>query len=1070
MKFIESVLQKRLARATYDQQQKDDCHEVTRDRVLSKLDEWLSVPSDDERCLWVTGQPGVGKSAIAITVAECLLARRKISAIEGWDSESDYSPKATLYGQFFINHTISESADPNCIFPTIALQLTTVSPLAAVVIHEALVGNVTLADKLTKAQVNALFVRPLSILARHDPGVAAVLFDGIDELSKNTEQALSDFTSTLSAIAPILPPNVKLLVFSRPETYITKQLVGVPSVVSSHLLTEVSCEDVQRLLETELQSIATLHQLSEWPLPEQVGMLCDHADGHLGWAALAVRWIGREVGGMGDTTYTRETVFDDVRKLRKGNMYDLYSFILDRVVQNDAKEEQLMGCRKTLGILACQYGHESIRTLTILINLGRSFDVVHFFRRISSVIVSNFDVIDEETVPQPHKTFIDWIFFKHSVSGNQFQVDIGLHLATRCIDIMNSELHFNMANVHSSAPYHRAVDPDRSQTLIPHSAIPAHIRYVCQNGFSHFYNHPTDNDEDNVLSSFVCQYTPKLEFFLQNTLLYWLEVTNDSFDTWNDIWHLRQHNLILQDRSTQVQSLLIQVERFIWHFGFGFAHNPPHIYVSALPFLPLDSLISTYHRATYSRTLNVKYDQDPQEMMTIYAAVVKGSLVAAISCPYSILVDSTLPEEYIFPATVLNVYNTRQKGRSLEVFSIPLSPVKVLDNNVRVERTRNHTIALDLTTDGKYVAPGYDLKIEVWNIDDGSSTVFYLMDDDSRTAIACLAFSPDRSRLAAGCYDGSVCVWDLKNRDSKRQFQCYENTMIRTILFSCTDKSRMIIQLDGHRIYDFELDGDSRSTTNIPRDARLVSFASSDWAAYKSGDDFGFFECKNWNTYKMKLTNHVQYRTSIIQPRLGGAATEVNMHSIGVSSDGRIAVIGDGFLLSVWDVKADRFLGHLVGHSHSILAIAVQVLKSCDKDSGLNGKYSCTSVSRDGTIRVWDLNPLLEGETYFMKGWTSSPVNHLWATGEGPRQAQGSWIKNEEGDYLFSLPLHCLFRHPLNTLVIGQCPELDMTHFVYGEAWTKCREPILEIEDEGNASGLASEPESGKPGPSNDGN
>jgi hypothetical protein len=270
MKFIESVLQKRLARATYDQQEKDDCHEVTRDRVLSKLDAWLSVPSDDEHCLWVTGQPGVGKSAIAITVAECLLARRRISAVDSWDS--DYSPKATLYGQFFINHTINESADPNCIFPTIALQLATASPLAAVVIHEALVANVTLADKLTKAQVDALFVRPLSILARHDPGVAAVLFDGVDELSKNSEQALSVFTSILSAAAPSLPPNVKLLIFSRPEMYITDQLVDATSIVRSQLLTEESREDVQRLLETELRAIASLYR------PFGMGRSCHSLD------------------------------------------------------------------------------------------------------------------------------------------------------------------------------------------------------------------------------------------------------------------------------------------------------------------------------------------------------------------------------------------------------------------------------------------------------------------------------------------------------------------------------------------------------------------------------------------------------------------------------------------------------------------------------------------------------------------------------------------------------------------------------------------------------------------------
>jgi WD40 repeat protein len=63
------------------------------------------------------------------------------------------------------------------------------------------------------------------------------------------------------------------------------------------------------------------------------------------------------------------------------------------------------------------------------------------------------------------------------------------------------------------------------------------------------------------------------------------------------------------------------------------------------------------------------------------------------------------------------------------------------------------------------VAAGYD-KVEVWNLDDGSSTMFNLTDDDSRTAIACLAFSPDGSQLAAGSHDGSVYMWDLKNQGS----------------------------------------------------------------------------------------------------------------------------------------------------------------------------------------------------------------------------------------------------------------------------------------------------------------
>jgi hypothetical protein len=162
-------------------------------------------------------------------------------------------------------------------------------------------------------------------------------------------------------------------------------------------------------------------------------------------------------------------------------------------------------------------------------------------------------------------------------------------------------------------------------------------------------------------------------------------------------------------------------------------------------------------------------------------------------------------------------------------------------------------------------------------------------------------------------------------------------------------------------------------------------------------------------------------------------------------------------------------LGYLVGHSNFILAIDVHVLKSRD-DSGFNGEYSCISVSGDGTIRVWDLNPLLEGETFFMRGWTSCLIAYEYGQSPLGRPTPGSWIKNEQGELLFSIPLQYPFRHPLNTLVIGQCSELDMSHFVYGEEWTKCREPTLAaMGNEGKASVLGSEPGSGEPRPSTNG-
>ena len=102
MDFIMKTLRMRLStQATYMVQHKDECHEATRDRILLRLNKWLTVPSETERCWWITGKPGVGKSAIAITVADCLTARRPVSATAA--SEDGYVPKATLFGQFFIN-------------------------------------------------------------------------------------------------------------------------------------------------------------------------------------------------------------------------------------------------------------------------------------------------------------------------------------------------------------------------------------------------------------------------------------------------------------------------------------------------------------------------------------------------------------------------------------------------------------------------------------------------------------------------------------------------------------------------------------------------------------------------------------------------------------------------------------------------------------------------------------------------------------------------------------------------------------------------------------------------------
>jgi hypothetical protein len=526
MDFIQKTLQIRLStQATYMTQEKDECHEATRDRILRQLDEWLSTPSENERCWWLMGQPGVGKSAIAITVADCLTARRPVSATT--TGEDGYVPKATLFSQFFINHTLSDTTNPHTIFPTIALDLAVISPVAAVLIHDSLKTNPALGHKLSAEQVDALYVRPLSAIARHDPGVVVTLLDGIDELANTDGENLSSFTSILASATARLPPNVKLLVFSRPENPIITQLKRFTgSIHCSDLLTEESREDVRRFLQAKLARIAELHELQDWPAMEHLDLLCEFAAGHLGWAALAVRWIGREVERKGESPYIRQAVFEQVTAVRKGNLYDLYAFILTRVIPDNAEEEEKVGCERVLGTLAILESPQTIATITSLLSLGDTYNVLHFFRRISSIIVSGLEAVDGQTVPQPHKSFFDWICSHHPEP--RFRIDVNAHhkrLSMRCLEILKASLHFNMANIVTSDPLvllenfgidksnARSDDSPTLRTLLWSRTDPS-VLYSCSMLFHHIA-------EAGQLSKSVLD---ELDFFFKHLFLSWMEV------------------------------------------------------------------------------------------------------------------------------------------------------------------------------------------------------------------------------------------------------------------------------------------------------------------------------------------------------------------------------------------------------------------------------------------------------------------------------------------------------------------------------------------------------------------
>jgi nucleoside-triphosphatase THEP1 len=435
LKFIEKTLGNRVVpQAKYDskEQKKREYHKETRKGVLDEIRLWTRTHSDTKNCWWITGKPAVGKSTIGAKVAETLE-----------DEES-------LYAQYFVTRNIPATTDPDNILPTMAQQLAENSPFAAQAIQDKL-KTTLLSDvkKLSDCQAQALLLEPLRAVAQYARKVVVVI-DGVDELANAEPSVLSEVTSVLCSIMSDLPANVKILIFSRPEQWITDKIP--PHIKRLDLATEDSELDVDRLVREKLNELAEFHKWNDWPSENQVHLLCWHAAGHLGLAATALRWIARRIEYEGRAR--RDKVIEEVSQLGIGELYELYSFIFDRILpppeDHEDRKRYLKGLKAVLGCLVVLQEPLDIGTISTLLSLD-NFDVLHCMKRISSLIVDGTEPLTERTVPQVHKSVVDYLVSSRPHPDLRIDLTEYHHsLTTACFETIRNKLTFNIGRITTS--------------------------------------------------------------------------------------------------------------------------------------------------------------------------------------------------------------------------------------------------------------------------------------------------------------------------------------------------------------------------------------------------------------------------------------------------------------------------------------------------------------------------------------------------------------------------------------------------------------------------------------------
>ncbi|EIW74381.1 hypothetical protein CONPUDRAFT_170111 [Coniophora puteana RWD-64-598 SS2] len=316
----------------------------------------IKAATEDGRrkILWISGEPGSGKSTVAHTVADSL------------------REEGRLAGTFFFSRMNGRRSTFDFVLLTFAYQLGLQHHRAREVITKAIADDPALLapEKSRLDQLDRLVIQPLRILAsvwgRTGHGMSLVM-DALDE-GVPTGTGNHHFRASISSLAlkgvptgiETLWPFVSLLarlvrdttlpisnivITSRPSTEAVMRSMEFADIIQPiHIEDFNSREDVTLFLRNAFEEVYRTQNLSvscprPWPSDEDILILSDRANGRFGVAATIVRVISQDQPDFRLPLVCR--MLQRSAKAAQGDMSKLYDSLTDYI---DTMSEPLI-CR-----------------------------------------------------------------------------------------------------------------------------------------------------------------------------------------------------------------------------------------------------------------------------------------------------------------------------------------------------------------------------------------------------------------------------------------------------------------------------------------------------------------------------------------------------------------------------------------------------------------------------------------------------------------------------------------------------------------------------------------------------
>ncbi|KAL0072848.1 hypothetical protein AAF712_000611 [Marasmius tenuissimus] len=380
------------------------CLEGTRQEALGDIHTWRTSGDPSRPICWLFGTAGVGKSAIAMTVARAC--------------EED-----GLVASFFFFRSDPKRNNPSALMPTITLGFRSKFPSLRTFIDERIHRDPSILEANLEDQFRELVLKPslhmkqLGLEAESVQKVPnLVIIDGLDECGDEDTQLriltiiLSSYRQLPSTWSPL-----RFLICSRPEAWIQEAFDEVHlSRVTKHIALNNASQtdlDIERYLIRELGAIRTSRKFSRirfpspWPSKEDLRWLVRKASSQFVYAATAVKIVKSPYSNPVDQL---RTILDyDPENPPSDSPFPeldrLYHFILS---VNPNREKLLLVLAAILITAPDIYHHgpHSPESIEILLELAPG-DVDVTLRGMYSVLD-----IHEDNITVSHTSFSDYLF------------------------------------------------------------------------------------------------------------------------------------------------------------------------------------------------------------------------------------------------------------------------------------------------------------------------------------------------------------------------------------------------------------------------------------------------------------------------------------------------------------------------------------------------------------------------------------------------------------------------------------------------------------------------------------